>query len=98
MLYTKSAKKGGDFNLALKLLRYCEAALQYAQYKKLDDETWFSEINGFEGVWGNGVTIEECRRDLLEALEEWLILKLQDRDPLPVIDGIEIKVSEVVEV
>lgn len=31
-------------------------------------------------------------------LEEWIILKLQDGDSLPVVDSIEIGVSEVVEV
>jgi hypothetical protein len=35
---------------------------------------------------------------LLEVLEEWSILKLQDGEPLPVMDGGEIKVTEVVEV
>lgn len=80
------------------LLNYCEKALQQAQYKKLDDGTWFAEIEGFQGVWGNGRTIEACRQDLLEVLEEWLILKLQDGDPLPVIDGLEIKVTTVAEV
>lgn len=57
------------------LLQYCEKALQKAQYKKLDDGTWFADIEGFQGVWGNGLTVEECRQDLLEVLEEWLILK-----------------------
>ena len=49
------------------LLNYCEKALQQAQYKNLEDETWFAEIEGFEGVWGNGLTVEECRQDLLEV-------------------------------
>jgi predicted RNase H-like HicB family nuclease len=80
------------------LVKYCEKALQQAKYKTLEDGTWFSEIDGFEGVWGNGGTVEECRTDLLEALEEWVILKLQDGDPLPVVDGVAIKVSEVAEV
>lgn len=80
------------------LLRYCEAALHYAQYKILDDGTWFAEIDGFQGLWGNGPTVETCRKDLLEALEDWLMLKLADGDPIPAIDGIEIKVSEVAEV
>ena len=82
----------------MRLLNYCEKALQQAQYKKLNDGTWFAEIECFEGVWGNGLTVEECRQDLLEVLEEWIILKLQDGDPLPVMDGIEIKVTEVAEV
>ena len=68
----------------MRLLNYCEKVLQKAQYTKLNDDTQFAEIEGFEGVWGNGLTVEECRQDLLEVLEEWIILKLQDGDTLPV--------------
>jgi predicted RNase H-like HicB family nuclease len=80
------------------LVKYCEKALRQAQYKTLEDGTWFAEIEGFEGVWGNGTTIENCRADLFEALEEWIILKFQDGDTLPIVDGVEIKVFEVAEV
>jgi predicted RNase H-like HicB family nuclease len=68
------------------------------KYKTFEDSTWFAEIDGFEGVWGNGDTVEDCRTDLLEALEEWVILKLQDGEQLPVVDGVAIKVPEVAEV
>ena len=86
---------GGDPRRTMMLLRYCEAALHCAQYKILDDGTWFAEIDGFQGLWGNGATVESCRKDLLEALEDWLMLKLADGDPIPAIaiDGMEIKVS-----
>ncbi|MGL5941444.1 MAG: type II toxin-antitoxin system HicB family antitoxin [Waterburya sp.] len=66
------------------LVKYCEKVLQQAKYKTLEDSTWFAEIDGFEGVWGNGDTVENCRTDLLKALEEWVILKLQDGEQLPV--------------
>jgi hypothetical protein len=39
--------------------------------------------------------VESCRKELVEVLEEWLILKLRDGDPMPVVGGVEIKVSEV---
>ncbi len=77
------------------LVDYCEKALKKAKYKKLKDGTCFAEIDGFQGVWGNGLTIEECRQDLLEVLEEWIILKLQDGDTLPIVDDLEIKVTTV---
>jgi predicted RNase H-like HicB family nuclease len=79
-------------------LNYCDKALRKAQYKKLGDGTWFAEIGGFEWVWGNGLTVEDCRQDLLEVLEEWIILKLQDGESLPVVDDLEIKITEVAEV
>lgn len=54
---------------------YIQGALERAEYKKLEDGTRFVEIPGFEGVWANGRTVEECRKELVEVFEEWLILK-----------------------
>ena len=44
------------------LLNYINKALEKAQYKLLDDGTWFTEIPGFQGVWANKTTVEECRQ------------------------------------
>lgn len=77
------------------LFEYIQKALQKAQYKLLDDGTWFAAIPSFEGVWANAKTVEECRRELQEVLEEWLVLKIRDRDPIPEIEGIEIRIKEV---
>ncbi len=75
------------------LFEYTQKVLEKAQYKKLDDGTWFAEIPGFEGVWANGNTVEKCRTELLEVLEEWLILKLRDNDPIPEIEGVDLKIK-----
>ena len=56
------------------LFEYTQGALEKAEYKKLDDSTWYAEIPGFEGVWANSTSVEECRKELIEVLEEWLIL------------------------
>lgn len=77
------------------LLNYIQKALEKAEYKKLGDDTWFAEIKGFQGVWSNGESVEECRRELQEVLEEWLILKIRDDEPIPKIEDVEIKVREV---
>ena len=77
------------------LSQYMEKALERAEYKRLDDGTWFAEIPGFAGVWANAPTVEACRSELLEVLEEWLLLKLRDQDPIPAVEGIEIKIAEV---
>ncbi|MBA3061240.1 MAG: type II toxin-antitoxin system HicB family antitoxin, partial [Nitrospirae bacterium] len=31
------------------LVEYIQAAMENADYKKLEDESWFAEIPGFEG-------------------------------------------------
>lgn len=78
------------------LFEYIQGALEKAEYKRLEDGAWFAEIQGFEGVWANGKTVEDCRKELMEVLEEWLILKLRDGDPIPVVKDIEINIKEVV--
>jgi len=77
------------------LSEYIQKALSIAQYKLLDDGTWFAEIPGFQGVWANARSVEECRHELLEVLEEWLLLKIRDRDLIPEIEGIAIRIKEI---
>jgi predicted RNase H-like HicB family nuclease len=55
----------------LRLQKYIQNALKNSKYKMLDDGTWFVEIPGFEGVWANSNTVEGCRMELIEVLEEW---------------------------
>ena len=80
------------------LFQYIQKALKKAEYKVLENGKWFAWIPGFEGVWAEGQTVEECRIELQEVLEEWLLLKIRDRDPLPEIEGAEIRIKEVASV
>ena len=76
------------------LTEYIQNAIAMAEYKKLEDGSWFAEIPGVEGVWANGSSVEECRRELIEVLEEWLLLKIQDKDIIPAAGGVEIKIKK----
>jgi len=62
---------------------YIQGAIESAEYKKLEDGSWFAEIPGFNGVWANGKSVEECRKELIEVLEEWIVLKIKDKDKIP---------------
>jgi predicted RNase H-like HicB family nuclease len=78
------------------LFEYIQKALERAQYKRLDDDgSWFAEIPGFDGVWANAKTVEECRTELKEVLEEWLVLKVRDHNDIPEIEGVEVKIKEI---
>jgi len=65
------------------ITEYIYTQLSRAKYKMLEDGSYFGEIPRLKGVWGNGDSLESCREDLRETLEEWLILKLQDGDKIP---------------
>ena len=65
------------------LSEFVEKKLRGAKYKILGDKTYFGEISGLRGVWANAKNLEDCRKELQEVLEGWLILKIKDGDPIP---------------
>ena len=77
------------------ILEYCDKAIQKAEYKKLEDGTWFAEIPGFQGVWANGNTVEACRKELITVLEEWLVLMLRDQNPILELDGLRLEIRDM---
>jgi len=79
------------------LTQYIQAAMRKAHYEILsDDNSFYGAIPGFEGVWANATTLEACRNELEEVLEEWILFRVSMNLPLPSVEGIEIAVREVV--
>ena len=78
------------------LTAYINAAMGRARYQILpDEEGYFGTIDGLQGVWANAQTLEDCRRELQEVLEEWIVLGLKMGHPIPAIDDVELTVREV---
>ena len=69
---------------------YIEKKLKSAKYKILVDKSYFGEIPGLAGVWADGKSLEECRQELKEVLEDWFLLKVQSKEKIP---GFEIKIG-----
>lgn len=69
------------------LTTYIQSAMKHAQYEILEDQTFYGEIVGFQGVYANADTLEMCREELQSALEGWIILGLKMDHPLPEVDG-----------
>lgn len=67
------------------LTTYIQSAMKHAKYEILDDQTFYGEIEGFQGVYANANTLEMCREELQSVLEGWIILGLRMGHPLPVI-------------
>ena len=78
------------------LTKYIARAMQKATYELLEDETFYGEIAKCEGVWGTGKTLEACREDLQDALEGWLILGFRLGHKLPIIDGVDLNLTQEV--
>jgi predicted RNase H-like HicB family nuclease len=78
------------------ILDYISKAMNHAKYEILpDDNTFYGEIPECNGVYANAVTLEECRNQLSEVLEEWLVFRIHRNLPVPVIEGMEIVIKQV---
>ena len=78
------------------LTSYIRAAMRQAKYEILsDDGTYYGEIPGFQGVYANAPTLEGCREELEEVLEEWILFRVSRGLPLPVVEGHELVIREV---
>ncbi len=67
---------------------YMAAALEKAQYRVIDDEyPYFAEVPELDGVWATGKTIEDCRKELIEVIEEWIVARLHRGLSIPSISG-----------
>ncbi len=78
------------------LLNYIRQAMKKARYEIITDELpYYGEIPGFEGVYAHAVTLEQCREELQEVLEEWILFRVSKSLTLPIVDGIEIAIREV---
>lgn len=77
------------------ITHYINESMEYAKYKILEDNTIFGEVPDLKGVWAEGETLEECRRELQEVLEDWLLLKLRDNDDdIPAMGGISLSLEK----
>jgi predicted RNase H-like HicB family nuclease len=70
------------------LTEYIQAALRQANYEILEDGTFYADVPEMKGLYANASTLEACREELKESLEEWIVLGLQLGHTLPVLDGI----------
>ncbi|MCR4348163.1 MAG: type II toxin-antitoxin system HicB family antitoxin [Sulfuricaulis sp.] len=79
------------------LRSYIQAALRYAKHNILSDtKSYYGEIPAFQGVYSNAKTLETCRKPLQEVLEEWILFRVSKHLPLPIVDGIELKIRMIV--
>jgi len=75
---------------------YIDAAMEKAHYEILPDNGgYYGKITGLQGVWANSSTLEGCRKELKEVLEEWIILGLQKGHHIPIIGDIDLNMKEV---
>lgn len=67
---------------------YFEASLEKAEYEIIDDPNpYYAHVPGLVGIWATGKTIEECRKELIDVIEELIVAKLQWSQAIPPMEG-----------
>jgi predicted RNase H-like HicB family nuclease len=73
------------------LAAYIDQAMEQAAYEIVEDEgIYWGEIPALQGVWARHKTLEGCRRELREALSDWLALRLRLGLPIPIFADIDL--------
>ncbi len=77
--------------------KYIQTAMEHARYEILsDDGTFYGEIKKCPGVYSNASTLEKCRNELEDVLEEWILFRTYKNLEISTIDSIEIKIRKKV--
>lgn len=79
---------------------YIQEALERAKYELIDNagEPYYAEVPGLAGVWATGETLEQCRRNLADVIEGWLLLRLRRGLDIPPLGQYRIEVPRQVEI
>lgn len=77
------------------LLQYIQSALDRAHYELIEDEQpFYGDVPELEGVWATGPTLEACRNNLAEAIEDWLLFSIAKGLPIPALGEVAIRLPD----
>lgn len=67
------------------LTEYVEEALRRAHYEIINDteEPYYGEVSDLKGVWAAGKTLEDCRNNLKDVVEGWILVSVKQSLPIP---------------
>ena len=78
---------------------YIKAAMKNAHYEMIEDEEpYYGEIPELKGVWATGKTLEDCRGNLSENLEGWILVRNSQGMEIPEINGYKVITPKVMKV
>jgi len=71
---------------------YIQKAMSHAHYELIDQpgEPYYGEVPPLQGVMAIGKTLEECRANLEDALDNWLLVGLRLGHDIPELDGVRL--------
>lgn len=65
------------------LREYIKAAIGKAVYDINDDKTYYGDIPDLKSLFANESNREDCRNELEDSFEDWILLSISRHLPLP---------------
>ena len=76
------------------ITEYVSAALRHGRYEILEDGTFYGEVPPLRGVLAIGRTLEACRSQLAEVIEEWVLVRVAKGLAVPPIGRVGIRIKK----
>ena len=77
------------------LVHYLQIALERAHYEIIKDaEPYYGQVPGLDGLWATGATLESCRNNLAEAVEDWLLFSITQGLSVPALGDVSIQIPQ----
>ncbi len=78
---------------------YLDAAMQRARYELIEDEDpFYGEVPELQGVWATGKTLEECRQNLADVVDGWILIRLARGLSIPPLGEVRITLPQEITV
>jgi predicted RNase H-like HicB family nuclease len=74
--------------------RFVDRALRRARYRQVDGGTFCATVSGLRGVIATGPSLEACRDQLAEVVEEWVLVRVARGLRVPTLDGVTVEVKK----
>ena len=76
------------------ITNYLDKALRRARYKQVDGGAYCATVPGLKGVIATGATLEACRDQLAEVVEEWVLVRVARGLRVPPLGGTRVEVKK----
>lgn len=77
------------------ITKYIDHALARARYERLEDGCFCATVSGLRGVMALGRNVEQCRKQLAEVVEEWILVRVARGLEVPKLGGVSVRVRRV---
>jgi len=76
------------------MYRVITQALRRARYRQVDGGLFCATVPGLRGVIATGTSLEACRDQLAEVVEEWVLVRVARGLPVPRLGGVTVEIRQ----